>query len=113
MLGVLEGVLASQPGKDKWLVGDRITFADLAFVPWNNYLHVLLLAAPDQVFAGFPHVRAWHESMASRASWIKAMEVRTRCMDEQGLDENGMPKGTTDFQEYQTRIAAESEAEGV
>lgn len=87
--GVLEGCLQ---GRD-WLVGDKITFADLAFVPWNDRLEVVLMVENEKKFEGFPNVKAWHERMTSRPSWTKAMEIRAKLMDEQGLMWNGMPKG--------------------
>ena len=34
MLGVLDGVLAKAPGG--WLVGGKLTVADISFIPWNN-----------------------------------------------------------------------------
>ncbi|KAI1138478.1 glutathione S-transferase [Hypoxylon sp. FL0543] len=111
VLGVLEGVLAITP-EPRWLVGDRMTFADMAFVPWNNRLELLLSVPEEKKWEGFPHVQAWHESMTRRPSWIKSMEVRARLMDEQGLDWNGMPKGTTSFHEYQESIAAADNAAG-
>lgn len=89
----------------EWLVGDRITYADLAFVPWNDRLDATLGVPDDKKFEGFPNVQAWHERMTQRASWKKAMELRARLMDEQGLDWNGMPKGTKNFQEYQESLS--------
>jgi glutathione S-transferase len=106
VLGVLEGVLAAKPEKG-WLVGDRITFADLAFVPWNDRLDATLGVPDSEKFAGFPNVQAWHERMIQRPSWVSAMALRAKLMDEQGLDWNGMPKGTKNFQEYQENLAQE------
>jgi glutathione S-transferase len=65
----------------------------------------LVLGLPaDYKLDAFPNVKAWHERMASRPSWKKAIEMRTRLMDEQGLMPNGMPKGTKNFQEYEENI---------
>ncbi|CAI6087231.1 unnamed protein product [Clonostachys chloroleuca] len=111
VLGVLDKVLGAEPNKE-WLVGDRITYADLAFVPWNDRLDVTLGVPADKKFEGFPNVKKWHERMIKRPSWIKAMKLRARLMDEHGLDWNGMPKGTTNFQEYQKSVA-QDEAQGV
>ncbi|KAM7189909.1 glutathione S-transferase [Naviculisporaceae sp. PSN 640] len=102
VLGVLEGVLADK----NWLVGDKMTYADLAFVPWNDRLESVLLCPDEDKFAGFPKVKAWHESMTSRPAWKRAMEKRDKLMDEQGLMWNGMPKGIKNFQEYEAKIAA-------
>lgn len=111
VLGVLDKVLGAEPNKE-WLVGDRIIYADLAFVPWNDRLDVTLGVPADKKFEGFPNVKKWHERMIKRPSWIKAMKLRARLMDEHGLDWNGMPKGTTNFQEYQKSVA-QDEAQGV
>ncbi|KID93256.1 glutathione S-transferase II, partial [Metarhizium majus ARSEF 297] len=105
ILGVLEGVLSAQ-SRSQWLVGDRVTFADLAFVPWNDRLDTLFVVPSDKKFEGFPAVQAWHERMVKRPSWIKAMEIRAHLMDEQGLDWNGMPKDTKNFQEFVTSTTA-------
>ncbi|VUC37053.1 unnamed protein product [Clonostachys rosea] len=99
VLGILDGVLGAELNKE-WLVGDRITYTDLAFMPWNDRLDATLGVPDDKKFEGFIHVKAWHERMTKRPSWVKAMELRARLMDEQGLDWNGMPKGTTNFQGY-------------
>ncbi|KAL8959699.1 MAG: hypothetical protein Q9193_003477 [Seirophora villosa] len=98
--GVLEGCLQ---GKN-WLVGEKITFADLAFVSWNDRLDVVLMVGAEIKFSGFPNVQAWHERMVSRPSWNKAMEIRAKLMDEQGLTWNGMPKGVSNMEEYLKRI---------
>lgn len=94
--GVLEKCMQNRD----WLVGDKITFADLAFVPWNDRLEVVLMVENEKKFDGFPKVKAWHERMASRPSWKKAMEIRAKLMDEQGLMWNGMPKGINNMEEY-------------
>ncbi|KAH7320577.1 glutathione S-transferase [Stachybotrys elegans] len=98
VLGVLEGVLASK-SEPQWLVGDRMTFADLAFVPWNDRLDAALGVPYDEKLDGFPHVKKWHERMTQRPSWVKAMELRAELMDEQGLDWDGKPKGIKRSQE--------------
>lgn len=87
-----------------WLVGDKITFADLAFVSWNDRLDVVLMVGAEIKFSGFPNLQAWHERMVARPSWNTAMEIRAKLMDEQGLTWNGMPKGVSDVEEYMKRI---------
>ncbi|KAF2837869.1 glutathione S-transferase [Patellaria atrata CBS 101060] len=84
ILDVLEGCLE---GKE-WLVGDKITFADLAFPTWNDRIDAIILCPPEAKFEAHPNVKAWHERMTSRPSWKKAMETRAKLMDEQGLMPN-------------------------
>lgn len=106
VLGVLEGVLAAKPADQQWLVGDKMTFADMAFVPWNDRLDQLLMQSWDEVWDGVSHVRAWHEKMVALPSWKRAMQTRAKLMDEQGLQWNGVPKGIETFTEYEKKIAA-------
>lgn len=113
VLGVLDGVLAAKakaaghagPEDPVWLVGDKMTFADMAFVPWNFRLSEVLLQSWDEVWAGLPYARAWHERMIELPSWKRSMEHRARLMDEQGLQWNGVPKGIETFTEYEEKIA--------
>ncbi|AEO64707.1 uncharacterized protein THITE_2142541 [Thermothielavioides terrestris NRRL 8126] len=112
VLGVLDGVLAKKAkaegkaeGSAVWLVGDKMTFVDLAFLPWNFRLAEVLVQSWDEVWAGLPHVRAWHERMVELPSWKRSMEHRARLMDEQGLQWNGVPKGIETFTEYEEKIA--------
>lgn len=83
VLSVIEGVLAAKPADAQWLVGDKMTFADMAFVPWNDRLNEVLMQSWDEVWEGTPHVRAWHERMIELPSWKRAMKTRARLMDEQ------------------------------
>ncbi|KAL3441790.1 glutathione transferase [Aspergillus insuetus] len=101
VLGVLNTVLEGKA----WLVGDKCTFVDLSFLPWNENLGILLGATLDEVFEPFPNVQSWHDKMRSRESWVKCCELRTRLMGEQGLDWTGMPKGINSMDEYQKYIA--------
>lgn len=105
VLSVLETILAAKPDDAQWLVGDKMTFADMAFVPWNCRLSEVMMQTWDEIWEGVPHVRAWHERMADLPSWKHVMETRGRLMDEQGLQWNGVPKGIKTFQEYEEKIA--------
>ncbi|KAK0714465.1 glutathione S-transferase [Apiosordaria backusii] len=104
VLGVLETILSAKPADAQWLVGNKMTYADMAFVPWNFRLGEVLLQSWDEVFEGTPHVRAWHEKMVDLPSWKRAMEHRAKLMDEQGLQWNGVPKGIETFTEYEEKI---------
>lgn len=83
ILGVIEGHLAAKPAEAQWLVGDKMTFADMAFLSWNTRLDDMLVKSWDEVWEGLPHVRAWHEKMAGLPSWKRCMERRAVLMDEQ------------------------------
>ncbi|GJE97552.1 glutathione S-transferase [Phanerochaete sordida] len=66
VLGVLDGVLATQP----WLNGGRCTISDLSFIPWNDFAIKGLLEGVN-VAEKFPNVQRWHGTMAERPSVVK------------------------------------------
>lgn len=73
---VLDGHLAKQKlasGSDEaWLVGNRISFADLAFLPWHT---VVARFSSDQYDVNdYPHVKLWLENMSSRKSFVDSLE---------------------------------------
>lgn len=100
-LGVLDGVLEGK----QWLVGDKMTYADLSFVPWNDILHQCIPMQLEDRFKEFPNVKAWHERMIARDSWAKLAEVRKKAMEEQDLAWTGMPRGIDSYQEYLDKIS--------
>ena len=76
--GVLEGWLAEQEvaaGSDgPWLVGGKLSYVDLGFLPWQIGI--------EQAFEGkgfkagdYPHVKGWMERMMARDSVKMAMSV--------------------------------------
>lgn len=74
VLGVLEVILADK----EFLVGNRVSYADLAFIPWNWLLEWL----PDT--AGweleFPKVAEWDKKLNERESVKKARAIRADAM---------------------------------
>lgn len=62
--GVIDAHLKKQG--TKYLVGDKLTYADLAFVPWYN-LMPLLIADWDWK-AQYPVFGAWFEGLRERKS---------------------------------------------
>ncbi|KAI0466917.1 glutathione S-transferase [Xylaria cf. heliscus] len=96
VFSVLETALTSASEvRSQWLVGDQITFTDLAFVPWNEITDMTLGIGKDQRFEGFPRVAVWHARMVNRPSWVNCMRHRAHLMSEQGLGEDGMPKDSS------------------
>ncbi|KAH8081332.1 glutathione S-transferase C-terminal-like protein [Cristinia sonorae] len=72
VLGVLEGVLT----RDEWLVGEKISVADLAFVPWNNLLTALL--GKDFCFErAFPATWRWHQRVLDRPGVREGLRTQT------------------------------------
>ncbi|KAL2074479.1 hypothetical protein VTL71DRAFT_8257 [Oculimacula yallundae] len=76
--GVLESVLA---GRD-WLVGDKCTYADLAFVTWEE----LAVTLSEQnlgfyeIERDFPNVYAWQKRITEKPLLKKLLQERTDLM---------------------------------
>ena len=104
VLSVLEGHLSgTAPSRDgisgprQWLFRDKMTYADLAYSPWNQLAGSCLPTGPDvDPLTEFPHVQAWHLRMTSRPSFKKVWEMRKKYMEEQNLSHLGLPKGDDD-----------------
>jgi glutathione S-transferase len=67
---VLEGHLKKQEkGADgPWLVGGKYSFADMAFVPWQNYASQLTDVSE------YTEVAAWMERMKNRPALKKVLD---------------------------------------
>nr|CAI6413673.1 CMF_HP1_G0006610.mRNA.1.CDS.1 [Saccharomyces cerevisiae] len=52
-----------------WLVGDKLTIADLAFVPWNNVVDRIGI----NIKIEFPEVYKWTKHRMRRPAVIKAL----------------------------------------
>ncbi|KAI1335705.1 glutathione S-transferase [Xylariaceae sp. FL0016] len=81
VLCVLEGCLE---GKE-WLVGDKMTYVDMAWVPWNDRVDTSLGIPESDKFKGFPNVKAWHERMVSLPSWEKTIQLKAKLVNKQGI----------------------------
>lgn len=68
--GVLETHLAKN---GPWLVGNKFTYADLSFVPWQLLIHMKVSSDEFDVDS-FPHVKQWIDTMMSRPTIKKLME---------------------------------------
>lgn len=106
VIEVLDGIL-----KDRdWLVGDKCTFADLSFLPWNDRIDMLVLSKSiNEIRRQYPHFASWQGRMVERDSWKKAMQTRNQLMDGQGLMPNGMPKDIDSMAQYGEHMAKVAE----
>lgn len=59
--------------KREWLVGDKCTYADLAFIPWQTTVPFATGDAFDPV-KEFPNVHAWMERMKGRPAVSKILQ---------------------------------------
>lgn len=64
---VLDGVLKNR----EWLVGDKCTYADLAFMPWQRWAK-RYASNPETLDEEFPHAAAWFKRLSERSSVKKA-----------------------------------------
>jgi glutathione S-transferase len=110
VLSVIEGVLAQQ--QSDWLVGNKMSYTDMAFLPWNFRLSEVLVQSWDEVWEGLPLTRAWHECMAELPSWKRIMKARDGLMAQQNLQWNGIPVGINSLQEYNEKIAKGEDTTG-
>lgn len=72
MVGVLDRALK---GRD-WLVGDKCTYADLAFVMWDLNIDFVLKDRPEGWnIADYPNFKRWHEAILARDSLKTVLSV--------------------------------------
>ncbi|GJE90966.1 glutathione S-transferase [Phanerochaete sordida] len=72
VLGVLESVLSTQ----KWLVGDKMTAADISFVSWNAVAIEHFVDPGFNFEREFPAAARWHSKMLSRPGIKSAWDQR-------------------------------------
>lgn len=70
-------------GKE-YLVGDKCTYADLSFVPWNHLLSFLMGDQSLDVAKEFPHFNAWNDRLEARPSVKKTYEIQAQARAEHG-----------------------------
>lgn len=88
MTGVLDKWLAKQKeehssnlGDGPWLVGNKMSYADLSFIPWQKAAHTALTEhgfEPEQ----FPNVVDWFGRMTSHPIVKKTMEIEVKKLAE-------------------------------
>jgi len=71
VFGVLDGVLSKQ----KYLVGDKVTIADLSFIPWNVAVFTLLIPDID-VEKNYPSLARWHNELMEREAVKKVYAIK-------------------------------------
>ncbi|KAK4619854.1 Glutathione S-transferase-like protein OpS6 [Fulvia fulva] len=72
----------SKTGKP-YLVGDKVTFADLMFIPWNLGAERFMDDSfPEEWQKKYPKAWDWHQRLTSRASVKKALEIQAKAKAE-------------------------------
>jgi glutathione S-transferase len=78
--GVLENYLLKQKEQygngngGPWLVGDKYTFADLAFAPWQTIVEIVVKPEDGYSLDEFPTVKDWVARIKSRKAVSKVFE---------------------------------------
>jgi len=77
---VLESHLSKKAagGDGPWLVGDKVTYADIAWVMWQVTLPVAAGAADIIDYSAAPTVKAWIEKLQQRPAVKGAIEIATQ-----------------------------------
>jgi len=82
--GVLDEYLAQQKqehgsagGDGPWLVGNKFSFADLAFISWQKII-AMVLSKDEYDEDKFPHLKEWIDRMASRKSIKSVLDAMYR-----------------------------------
>jgi glutathione S-transferase len=70
---VLESVLSKQ----EWLVGDKLSVADICFLQWNTSADRIILGN-DFIDKEAPHVRQWMNAMIARPAIAAVMQERAK-----------------------------------
>lgn len=79
VLGVIELHL-NKTGK-AYLVGDKVCFADLMFIPWNvTALRVMGEGFDKEWQEKFPKTWEWHQKLMNRDAVKKAFEMKEKAM---------------------------------
>ncbi|KXG52878.1 uncharacterized protein PGRI_081340 [Penicillium griseofulvum] len=65
----------------QWLVGDKCTYADLSFVPWQDLLSFFHGDQVETLARDFPNVDAWMGRMRARDDVKKVLEEKALAME--------------------------------
>jgi glutathione S-transferase len=60
----------------EYLVGDKCTYVDLAFIPWNYFMPFLMKDQELDTAKEFPHFHAWNERLKARPAVKKTFEIK-------------------------------------
>ncbi|KAH8681453.1 glutathione S-transferase [Xylariales sp. PMI_506] len=71
VVSVLDKILEGK----QWLVGNKCTFADIAFIPWEQ---VIRFISPETLerYKEYPNYSAWFERVTARPAIAKASKLR-------------------------------------
>lgn len=82
--GVLDSVLENR----EWLVGDKCSYVDLCFMPWQRWAPKYATDA-ENLDRDFPHAAAWFEKLSERPSVKKVFADQDRAIEESIKNQTG------------------------
>ncbi|KAF9890790.1 glutathione S- transferase, nitrogen catabolite repression regulator [Aspergillus nanangensis] len=82
---VLNNVLKDR----EWLVGDKCTYADLVFMPWQRWAG-RLAANPGTLDEAFPYAASWFERLSERPSVKKVFAYQDAAIEKAEREKTGM-----------------------
>lgn len=74
----IAGVLNTVFSDKEWLVGDKCTYADLAFVMWNSQVPFFMQSRTGEYAwrpEEFPHFSRWQNAMLARPAVAKVVSL--------------------------------------
>jgi glutathione S-transferase len=83
--GVLESVLKTR----EWLVGDKCTYADLCFLPWQRWASKYGTDG-ENLDKDFPHVAQWFKKLSDRPSVKQAFGDQDQAIEDAVKNDTGM-----------------------
>ena len=76
VIGVINSHL--QETGTSWLVGDKCTYADLSFIPWDMMLGFLMGDEAQPILEQNPHFKQWHERLMARPAVQKIAQDKQK-----------------------------------
>ncbi|KAE8363776.1 glutathione S-transferase [Aspergillus caelatus] len=83
--GVLDSVLKNR----EWLVGDKCSYVDLCFMPWQRWAPKYATDA-ENLDKDFPHASAWFKKLSERPSVKKVFADQDRAIEESIKNQTGL-----------------------
>jgi glutathione S-transferase len=82
---VLDSVLKNR----EWLVSDKCTYADLAFMPWQRWAK-RYATNPETLDEEYPHAAAWFKRLSERPSVKKAFSDQDAAIEKAEKEKTGV-----------------------
>lgn len=82
---VLDNVLKNR----EWLVGDKCTYADLVFMPWQRWA-TRYATNPETLDEEFPYAAAWFKRLSDRPSVKKAFADQDAAIEKTEREKTGL-----------------------